>query len=66
MTDVILYLCDRKRCNNCNPNGECRHTTDICHSVNFKQPPEDVANDKRFVRTLYEDTDMRIFKEVEG
>jgi len=31
----ILYLCDRKACENCSP--ECRHTTDIYHAVNFEK-----------------------------
>lgn len=30
----ILYICDRRKCNNCSM--ECRHTTDIEHAVNFK------------------------------
>lgn len=32
---AILYLCDRKACENCN--SECKHTTDIQHAVNFEQ-----------------------------
>lgn len=30
----ILYICDRRKCNNCSM--ECTHTTDIEHAVNFK------------------------------
>ena len=32
---AILYICDRKACENCNK--ECKHTTDIRHAVNFEQ-----------------------------
>ena len=32
---AILYLCDRKACENCHE--ECKHTTDIRHAVNFEQ-----------------------------
>ena len=32
---AILYLCDRKACENCS--GICKHTTDIRHAVNFEQ-----------------------------
>lgn len=31
----VLYLCDQKACKECNP-GQCRHTTDINHAVNFR------------------------------
>lgn len=31
----VLYLCDQKACNVCNP-GLCRHTTDVNHAVNFR------------------------------
>lgn len=30
----IAYVCDRKACENCNP--ECFHTFDISHARNFK------------------------------
>lgn len=30
----IFYICDRKKCENCNP--DCKHTSDILHAVNFK------------------------------
>ena len=32
---AILYICDRKACENCNK--ECKHTTDIRHAANFEQ-----------------------------
>lgn len=31
----VLYLCDRKACEKCNP-GLCRHTTDVNHAENFR------------------------------
>ena len=31
----ILYLCDRRKCENCKP--PCAHTTDISHAVNFEK-----------------------------
>jgi len=31
----ILYLCDRKACEQCNP--ECQHTKDIYHAINFEK-----------------------------
>lgn len=65
MNNVILYLCDKKRCKNCNPNGQCQHTTDIEHSLNFEEPPVYPQHDERFIRTLYDDVDTRIFVEVE-
>jgi len=30
----ILYLCDRRKCRNCNP--DCKHTEDITHAENFE------------------------------
>lgn len=30
---MILYICDRKKCPNCQP--ECEHTKDISHAKNF-------------------------------
>lgn len=30
----VVYLCDRRKCENCNP--ECTHTSDIKHAVNFR------------------------------
>lgn len=30
---TVLYVCDRKKCPNCQP--ECEHTTDISHAKNF-------------------------------
>lgn len=32
---AILYLCDRKACENCHE--ECKHTSDIRHAINFEQ-----------------------------
>lgn len=31
---AILYLCDRKKCEQCDPDF-CSHTTDINHAKNF-------------------------------
>ena len=31
----VFYLCDRKACKVCKP-GQCRHTTDVSHAVNFR------------------------------
>ena len=31
---MILYICDRKRCANCNE--DCRHTSDLKHAINPK------------------------------
>lgn len=36
---AILYLCDRKACENCHE--ECKHTSDIRHAVNFEQDHAD-------------------------
>lgn len=30
----VLYLCDRRQCQNCSY-PECKYTTDIIHAVNF-------------------------------
>ena len=35
---TIDYICDRKQCANCSY-PECRHTTNIEHSVNYKEEP---------------------------
>lgn len=32
----IAYLCDEKKCINCEVNGHCHHTLDIKHAKNFK------------------------------
>lgn len=34
--DTVLYLCDRKACDNCSY-PLCNHTTDISHAVNFEK-----------------------------
>lgn len=34
--DTVLYLCDRKACENC-VYPLCKHTTDISHAVNFEK-----------------------------
>ena len=34
--DTVLYLCDRRVCDNCYY-PLCKHTTDICHAVNFEK-----------------------------
>lgn len=31
----VLYLCDRKACDECNP--ECHHTQDINHAKNYQK-----------------------------
>ena len=31
----VLYLCDRKACENCNP--DCRYTHDISHAISFRR-----------------------------
>lgn len=36
---AILYLCDRKACENCS--DICKHTTDIRHAINFEQDHAD-------------------------
>lgn len=36
---AILYLCDRKACENCHE--ECKHTSDIRHAINFEQDHAD-------------------------
>jgi len=33
----IYYICNRKRCDKCSI--ECRHTSDIRHSVNYRKRP---------------------------
>lgn len=33
----VLYVCDRRRCGENHICGECRHTTDIKHAVNFEE-----------------------------
>ena len=32
----IIYLCDRKKCGDNHDCGECNHTFDITHAINFK------------------------------
>ena len=34
---MILYECDRRRCDNCDP--ICGHTTDISHARNYIKDP---------------------------
>ena len=34
--DTVLYLCDRKACDNCSY-PLCNHTTDISHAFNFEK-----------------------------
>lgn len=41
---TAVYVCDRKRCEDCNP--LCKHTSDIQHAVNF-----DKHNDMYIERT---------------
>jgi len=31
----VLYLCDRKKCKNCN--ADCSHTEDIKHAITFER-----------------------------
>lgn len=40
----IAYICDRKKCENCN--DYCHHTTDIEHAVNFQNLSDDVWIEK--------------------
>lgn len=39
MTNLILYVCDRKACENCSPG--CTHTSDINHAVYFEKMNSD-------------------------
>ena len=32
----IVYLCDRKKCGDNHDCGDCNHTFDITHAINFK------------------------------
>ena len=32
---MILYICDRKKCENCSP--DCKHTKDIKHAKHFER-----------------------------
>lgn len=32
--EVVLFLCDRRKCGTCHPEV-CKYTTDIRHAVNF-------------------------------
>lgn len=36
---LILYVCDRLRCEKCN-NDLCEYTTDISHAANFHKDEE--------------------------
>lgn len=36
----ILYFCDRKACETCHPNNECKHTHLIEHAKNFEKVGE--------------------------
>lgn len=33
---MVLYLCDRKRCESCYEQHSCFHTSDILHAVNYE------------------------------
>lgn len=33
--NVSVYVCDQKACTTC-PSGECHHTFDVAHAVNFE------------------------------
>lgn len=53
----LLYLCDRKKCENCSY-PECKHTTDTNHAVNYNQPGKQIyfkcettSDDVLFVET---------------
>ena len=39
MSEEVLYLCDRKKCENCSY-PDCTRTTDISHAKNFKHDLE--------------------------
>lgn len=33
----VSYICNRKKCEFCDPDGPCYHTTDIRFAANFKE-----------------------------
>lgn len=41
--DIILYLCDRRACDNCSY-PECRYTSDIRHAENFNVVVRDLKD----------------------
>lgn len=45
MENKILYLCNRKKCENCSY-PTCKHTTDIDYAVNFEKNEADCYEEK--------------------
>lgn len=41
MALLVLYLCDRKACDKCNP--ECSHTNDINHAKSFEKGADEIG-----------------------
>lgn len=56
MNSAILYICDQKKCEVCNP--ECKHTSDITHAANFK--PEQVQVDGQVRISAYFERAMQL------
>lgn len=66
---TIAYICDRKQCGIKCSYPECRHTTNIEHSVNYKEEPnigELLANFKSVGNEFYTDEIKLIEKEEES
>lgn len=64
---TIAYICDRKQCANCSY-PECRHTTNIEHSVNYKEEPnigELLANFKSFTNDFIVTDEIRFLEKEE-
>lgn len=53
---MIFYICDREQCENCH--DECKHTTDIKHSVNYKERGGPAFLDKFRKVTILDATDF--------
>lgn len=55
---IIMYYCDMKKCEHCDvrdgiaekTNWYCKHTSDIHHSVNYKNQPPLKTIEKNFTR----------------
>lgn len=64
---TIAYICDRKQCVNCSY-PECRHTTNIEHSVNYKKEPninELLSNFKSFTNDFIVTDEIRFLEKEE-
>ena len=56
---TVLYLCDQKRCKNCDvrrgiadkTGWACKHTFDIRHAKNWKSQPPKKTLEKHFIFT---------------